>query len=113
MERASAYMTLSKDTTVPKVPRQYPWSATLGSTGKNLRAATQNLTQKYRTGSIITKQHLVSDLSKAKQEHASSIENASSLRCQMLLDMADNAALNMKCSLSSAIRQIQNAEESR
>ena len=113
MDRASAYMILSKDTAAPKVPIQHPWSAKLGSTGKDLRSATQNIAKQYKTGSLIARQRLTSDLTKAKKAHADSINNAPSLRRQMLLDMADNVALNRKCSISSAICQIQNAEESR
>jgi hypothetical protein len=106
-------MTLSKDTAVPRVPLQHPWSAKLGATGKKLRAATQNIAKQYKTSSLTTKQRLTEELTKAKKAHANSINNAPSLRRQMLLDMADNVALNRKCSISSAIRQIQNAEESR
>jgi len=67
----------------------------------------------YSTASPELKLTLQHTLEVARQEHAKSIRNAPKLRRQMLIDMAQEMAETQKCEMTSAIRQIQNAEQSK
>ena len=113
MARASEYMTLSKQVTVPRVPTSNPWSTTLGRTGIELRTATRNYNDSLTSDIPENSENLLDKLTVAKRSHASSTRNTPSLRQKRLLAMADEVAQQRKCEPSSAIRQIYNAEESK
>ena len=71
------------------------------------------MSNEYSAASPESKKALQQTLETAKYEHAKSIRNAPKLRRQMLIDMAQEMAETKKCAVTSAIRQIQNAEQSK
>ena len=113
MERASDFMRTSKQSAVPRVPVANPWSTTLGKTGTLLRTATVGYQDSLSLGNADISEGLMATLDAAKRSHANSIRNAPLLRQKMLMSMAAEVSLQRKCAPSSAIRQIQNAEESK
>jgi len=103
----------SKQSAVPRVLVANPWSTTLGKTGTLLRTATVGYQDSLSLGNADISEGLMATLDAAKRSHANSIRNAPLLRQKMLMSMAAEVSLQRKCAPSSAIRQIQNAEDSK
>ena len=113
MERALDFMRTSKQSAVPRVPTSNPWSTTLGRTGTALRKARSTYNESLTSDTPEKSKVLLVKMTLAKRNHASSIRNAPSLRHKMLMAMATEVSLQRNFAPSSAIRQIQNVEESK
>ena len=106
-------MRASKQSVIPRVPVTNPWSTTLGRTGTALRTATSAYQDSLSLETPDISEGLFVNLTNAKRIHANSIQNAPLLRGKMPMAMTAEVSLQRKCAPSSAIRQIQNAEESK
>ena len=106
-------MRASKQLAVLRVPVADPWFTTLGRTGTALRTATSVYQDSLYLETPEISEGLLANLTIAKRSHANSIRNATLLRRKMLMAMAVEVSFQQKCAPSLAIRQIQNAEESK